>query len=89
MKIRSGTIAATAIGLAFAAALSGCQRPAGQNGAEANVGGNQALSQNPNAMSDSGMPRTGNASLNEIAPNAANAYSNSSDEIPQPRPQPR
>jgi hypothetical protein len=73
------------LGGILAAALGGCQRPAGQNGAEANMGGNQALSQNPNAMSDSGMPRTGNASLNEMAPNASEAWSNSSDEIPQPK----
>ena len=73
------------LGLAMTALLGGCQRPAGQNGAEANMGGNQALSQNPNAMSESGMPRTGNTSLNELAPSASNAWSNGSDEIPQPK----
>lgn len=72
------------LALALAATLGGCQRPAGQNEVEANMGGNQALSQNPNAMSDSGMPRTGNASLNEIAPNASEQWSNASDEVPAP-----
>lgn len=70
--------------LSLVGITAGCQRPAGQNGAEANVGGNQALSQNPNAMSESGMPRTGSTPLNEIVPNAADQYSNSSDEIPPP-----
>ncbi|MBO9669585.1 MAG: hypothetical protein J7485_03620 [Sphingobium sp.] len=73
------------LGGASALALNGCQRPAGQNGTEANVGGNQAMSQNPNAMSESGMPRTGNTSLNELAPNASNEYSNGTDDIATPK----
>ena len=73
------------LGGAPALAASACQRPAGQNGTEANVGGNQAMSQNPSAMSESGMPRTGNTPLNELAPNAANEYSNGTDDIAAPR----
>jgi hypothetical protein len=76
--------AITGLGIAIALLVSGCQRPAGQNGAVANEGGNQALSQNPNAMSESGLPRTANTPLNEIDPKASQTWSNSSDEVPPP-----
>lgn len=87
MIMRHGEIrlAVALMGGAAIFAVTGCQRPAGQNGTEANVGGNQALSQNPNAMSESGMPRTGNTSLNDLAPNASNEYSNGTDDIAAPR----
>jgi hypothetical protein len=51
--------------IALCAVSAGCQRQAGENAALSNMNGNQALTQNPNAMGDAGLPPTSVAGSNQ------------------------